>query len=107
MAKQKSPHDRKYEFIIVGSGAGGATLAKELTIRNRDVLILEKGKYEHRYGSLRDIARFYDIRKSSETKRLTTEGVKVFRAFMAGGTTVVSCGNGIRTLFVKVVVAWM
>jgi len=90
--------NRKYEFVIIGSGAGGATLGKELASRGKDVLILEKGKYEQRFGTLRDIARFYDVRRASETKRLTPEGVIVFRVFMAGGTTVVSCGNGIRSL---------
>ena len=98
MPNSKILQNRKYEFVIIGSGAGGATLGKELAFRGKDVLILEKGKYEQRFGTLRDIARFYDIRRASKTKRLTPEGVMVFRAFMAGGTTVVSCGNGIRSL---------
>lgn len=98
MPNSKILQNRKYEFIIIGSGAGGATLGKELAFRGKDVLILEKGKYEQKFGTFRDIARFYDIRRASETKRLTPEGVMVFRAFMAGGTTVVSCGNGIRSL---------
>jgi len=94
----KTLKNRKYEFVIVGSGAGGATLGKELALRDKDVLILEKGKYEQKFGGLRDIARFYDVRRASEVRRITPEGVQVFRAFTAGGTTVVSCGNGIRSL---------
>ena len=71
MPNSKILQNRKYEFVIIGSGAGGATLGKELAFRGKDVLILEKGKYEQRFGTLRDIANFYDIRRASETKRLT------------------------------------
>ena len=39
--------DRKYDFIIAGSGAGGATLAKELSGSGKDVLVIEKGKQEN------------------------------------------------------------
>ena len=97
MQNVKTLKNRKYDFIIVGSGAGGATLGKELALRDKDVLILEKGRYKKSFGSLRDLARFYDVRRASETRRITSEGVQVFRAFTAGGTTVVSCGNGIRS----------
>lgn len=34
---------KKIEFIVVGSGPGGATVAKELTKRKKKVLILEWG----------------------------------------------------------------
>jgi choline dehydrogenase-like flavoprotein len=98
LKKVKIPKNRKYEFLIVGSGAGGATLGKELALQGRNVMILERGKYEQSFGGLRDIARFYDINSKSETRRTTFEGVQVFRAFAAGGTTIVSCGNGVRSL---------
>ena len=35
---------RKFDYIIVGSGAGGATLARELCRKGREVLIVEQGK---------------------------------------------------------------
>lgn len=31
--------NKKYNFIVVGSGAGGATLAKELSNKGKTVLI--------------------------------------------------------------------
>lgn len=89
---------RKYEFVVVGSGAGGSAIAKELAMRGKDVLILEKGSYENSFGTLQDIARFYDINNKSITKRVTNEGIRIYRAFAAGGTTIVSCGNGVRCL---------
>ncbi len=36
--------DEQYDAIIVGSGPGGATVAKELSSRNKKVLVLEWGK---------------------------------------------------------------
>jgi len=98
MQNREHDKDRKYEFIIIGSGAGGATLAMELARNGKDILVVEKGRYERKFGNLRDIARFYGVRNSSPQMRGSREGVLLFRAFMVGGTTVVSCGNGIRSL---------
>ena len=71
--------------IVVGSGAGGATVAKELAVKGMPVTLIEKGpeievKYAFKYYSNVD----------SE--------VKVMRAICLGGTTVVSAGNGMRCL---------
>ncbi|MFC1909893.1 NAD(P)-binding protein, partial [Chloroflexota bacterium] len=54
---------QKYEFIVVGSGAGGATLARELTKKNKKVLVVEKGKPETSLGTFQDAVRFYDGNK--------------------------------------------
>lgn len=89
---------REHEFVIVGSGAGGATLARELAARGKDVLLVEKGEYYSEFGAVEDIVRFYDARKATKPLRYSKEGVMLFRTFMAGGTTVVSCGNGVRCL---------
>ena len=35
------------EVIVVGSGPGGATVARELSKQGKDVLLLERG-YDHR-----------------------------------------------------------
>ena len=36
--------DRHYDIIIIGSGAGGATLAGSLSREGRSVLVLERGE---------------------------------------------------------------
>ena len=74
--------------LVVGSGAGGATLAKGLAQRKKSVLVVEAGKDEKNIG---DAHRHYDRKKSKE-------GVIIRQARMAGGSTVVSCGNGVRCL---------
>ena len=38
--------NREVDIIVVGSGPGGATVAKELSNRNKKVLILEWGDYK-------------------------------------------------------------
>jgi choline dehydrogenase-like flavoprotein len=89
---------RKYEYVVVGSGMGGATVARELAKRGKDVLILETGRREDRLGTGRDTLRFYDGNRLTQVPRHSTEGTIVWRALMAGGSTVVSCGNGVRCL---------
>ena len=90
--------DKKYDFIIVGSGAGGATLARELSRKNQSVLVLEKGSNEKKLGTFQDSARFYDANKLTKVPKKSKEGVIIWRTIMAGGSTVVSCGNGTRCL---------
>jgi len=89
---------KKYDYVIVGSGAGGATLAKELSTKGKTVAVLEKGIKEVKLGGFFDCARYYDLTamKMGPTSR---EGDSIiWRTFMAGGPTVVCCGNGVRSL---------
>ena len=53
--------DRKYDYVIVGSGAGGATLAKELSGKGKSVAVFEKGIKEDKLGTFWDSCRFYDL----------------------------------------------
>lgn len=91
-------NNKKYEFLIVGSGAGGATLARELSKKDKKVLVVEKGKYEQKLGTFQDSLRFYDANKLMKVPKKSKEGVILYRTIMAGGSTVVSCGNATRCL---------
>ena len=88
----------EYEFLIVGSGAGGATLARELAKRGKKVAVVEKGEDEKKIGTFRDSARYYDTSGLIPRPKKSKEGVTLWRALMGGGSTVVSCGNGTRCL---------
>jgi len=88
----------RYEFVIVGSGAGGATLAMELSKRGKMVLVVDQGKPEKEIGTLTDCFRYFDLNYFTKMPPRSKDGAILWRAIMAGGTTVVSCGNGIRCL---------
>ncbi len=82
------------DYVIIGSGAGGATVAMELAKTKKEVLIVEKGDFADHLGTQRKALKFYD----RCGLRASKEGIIIYRALMAGGTTVVSCGSGIRVL---------
>jgi choline dehydrogenase-like flavoprotein len=89
---------RNYEFVIVGSGAGGATLARELSKRGKEVLVVERGRPENKVGAVQDAVRFYDGNQLTKLPAASKEGVVLYRTFMAGGSTVAACGNATRCL---------
>ena len=72
-------------FIIVGTGAGGAILARELAKNNLPVTILEKGPYI----KSKDAFGYYD--KYNDTVDLLT-------TTCIGGATIVSMSNMVRAL---------
>ena len=94
--------------IIVGSGAGGATAALELTMKGFDVTVLEAGKpfkpfTRHltlteplrRIGLLGDEQTIHRIFPHMDASRSSKELVLV-RGITTGGSTVISCGNMVR-----------
>jgi choline dehydrogenase-like flavoprotein len=88
----------RHEYVIIGSGAGGATLARELSRRDRSVLVVEKGIDEKSLGTFKDASRYYDTGGLIPHPKRSKEGVILWRTFMAGGSTMASCGNGVRCL---------
>lgn len=94
--------------IVVGSGAGGATVARELQSRGFDVLILEAGppfkpftrhiswaEPLHRFGLLGGEGTFKHFFPSMDIQRSSRELILV-RGLTTGGSTVLSCGNLVR-----------
>lgn len=74
-----------FDVIIVGSGAGGATIARELSRSNKKVLILERGQDVPLKESLIGISTIMD--EVSVGKKL-----KDMRAITTGGTTALYFG---------------
>ncbi|MBN1455738.1 MAG: GMC family oxidoreductase, partial [Methanomicrobia archaeon] len=71
--------------LIVGSGAGGATVAKELAAQDTEVVLLECGPVIRE----RDAAHCYANVRSE---------VEILRTCCLGGSTLVSAGNCVRAL---------
>jgi len=79
------------DVIVVGSGPGGATIARELSRAGKRVLLLERG-WDHRprgyYGTYLG-ALLYSDRASM---LFTQEGLNIVRPLMVGGATSMYCG---------------
>ena len=79
------------DVIVVGSGPGGATVARELAGAGKSVLLLERGQ-DHRsrgyYGTYLG-AILYSDRGSL---LFTQEGLNIVRPLMVGGATSMYCG---------------
>lgn len=79
------------DVIVVGSGPGGATVARELARARKKVLLLERGQ-DHRprsyYGTYLG-ALLYTDRSSL---LFTEEGLNIIRPLMVGGATSMYCG---------------
>jgi choline dehydrogenase-like flavoprotein len=83
------------DVAVVGSGPGGATLARELVRRGHRVVLLERGVDERRrfyYGTYLG-ALLYTDRASL---LFTEEGLNVVRPLMLGGATGMYCGCAAR-----------
>lgn len=75
--------------VVVGSGPGGATVARELALRGQDVLILEQGAYhrpEGNYVTMFFMAdRFFTL--------ASVEGTQMVRLLTVGGSTLAYLGT--------------
>ena len=79
------------DVVIVGSGPGGATVARELGKKGKKVLILERG-YDHRnrfyYGTYLGALAYSD----RMSLLFTEEGLNIIAPIMVGGATSMFCG---------------
>ncbi|RLG73721.1 MAG: ferredoxin [Thermoprotei archaeon] len=74
-----------YDVVIIGSGAAGGTLAKELSAKNKKVLVLEKGD-------------FVEEAEAYKTYDIAFSGIEIWRIIAVGGTTLVTFGNAMPVL---------
>jgi choline dehydrogenase-like flavoprotein len=99
----------KYDYIVVGSGVGGGTLVRELSRQGKEVLCVEWGFVPHKTGEMMDCRNLYDFKRLPDffpktmqriplTPPTTSEGIVMWRAITAGGTSVISLGNGARCM---------
>ena len=83
------------DFVVVGSGPGGATVARQLARAGRKVILLERGPdYRRRfyYGTYLGALIYADRHSLLFTK----EGLNIVRPLMLGGATSMYCGSAAR-----------
>jgi len=82
--------NKEYDFIVIGSGPGGAPVALELAKSGKKVLMIEKGAYHTKllgfpFG-VRLSERFFAFNRSKE-------GVVMERGITVGGSSMIYQGN--------------
>jgi choline dehydrogenase-like flavoprotein len=80
------------DAVIVGSGPGGASVARDLSRKGKKVLICEAGGYHNRFG----YALFMLNMMADMGLTFSKEGTWVLRPKTAGGASVVYCGTAIK-----------
>jgi len=91
---------KEIDVTIIGSGGGGAPLAYELSKKNKNVLIIDRGPVvnpEH-LGNFWQTVIFNGYYHRMAAFSRSKEGIVIYRTYNIGGTTVFSCGNIVRSL---------
>lgn len=88
-----------YDYVIIGSGPGGATAAKELAKKGKKVLVVEKGLVikPGQLGNLWDAVFYPGFYKRLAVFNQSIEGTIIYATENQGGSSVFSCGNLVRT----------
>jgi choline dehydrogenase-like flavoprotein len=76
-----------YDYIIVGTGPGGATVVKELASHKKDILLVE-------YGPRVSSTGFINLPKLSN-EQYSVEGLQIGRARLLGGSSYTAQGNAV------------
>ncbi len=88
-------NNKEVDVIVVGSGPGGASVARQLARAGKKVLLLERGlDYRRRpeYGTPLGALEYSDKHSFLFTK----EGLNIIRPLMVGGATSMYCGSAAR-----------
>ena len=81
--------EKSYDAIVVGSGPGGATVARGLVQEGKSVLLLEKGNNRPCTGTYLNALKLFDRFGFYKSK----EGLAMLKATTVGGATMVYSGS--------------
>lgn len=80
---------QNYDAIVIGSGPGGATVARQMARGGKSVLLLEKGNNKKCTGSYINALRMFDRFGFFKSR----EGLTMLKATTTGGATMVYSGS--------------
>jgi len=91
----RADHVERCDVVVVGSGAGGAVVAKELAERGLSVIVLEEGAYFTKDDFTGPpLARFQKIeRNAGTTQTFSKRPIPLPIGKAVGGTTVINSGT--------------
>ena len=84
---------KKYEFVVVGTGPGGATIARELSKANKSVAILEYGPHYKKKGMTNAYVDIYS--KEDYGLKYTSSDISIGRSRILGGSSYFAQGNAV------------
>jgi len=98
LGRQRGPEDVRCEVAVIGSGAGGAVVAKELAERGRRVVLVEEGQYWTRPLFNRNAFEMSRLlyRDQGFTVALGRPGIPIPLGKTVGGTTTINSGTCFR-----------
>ncbi|NHJ33033.1 MAG: GMC family oxidoreductase, partial [Asgard group archaeon] len=91
--KLKKTPIRKYEYVVVGTGPGGATVARELSKAKKNVAILEYGPRYTKKGQVNVLTNIYMNKKLG--LKFTSGNISIGRARILGGSSYFAQGNAV------------
>ena len=80
---------KRADVVVVGTGPGGTSVARELARAGKKVLLLEKGRDLKMIGNHFSALLYADKMGMNWTE----EGLNIVRAFVTGGSTIMYCGS--------------
>lgn len=87
-----------YDVIVIGTGAAGSVIAKELSNQNKKVLVLEQGSPFQKLGNYFASLDYYNFSNILKLPKKTIEGYNYYQGHTFGGTTLFACGNAVASL---------
>ncbi len=84
------------EIVIVGTGAGGAMVAKELALAGRDIVLVERGPGMDSFAGLEEMQLGRRLYQNEGRFPKTEEGYSLLKGHLVGGTTELAIGHGMR-----------
>jgi len=90
---------KEYDAIVVGSGPGGATVAKDLSKGGKKVLILERGDFKPVKGNFTQFLKNCFV--PGQSLLITQQLLGMVRGLTTGGSSLFYCGTAFKPLVDK------